>query len=150
MITYLKDIALCIIASMILLFVGELLGSSFFELMLGSLLEVIFAVFAINIASAALIAQLLNTISEKTGKPLNKSKDILMEELRLQAIMLVVSVVLLITYKSELQIDSPIYSQKERIQYWSKVGLLSIYLYFIWLTYDLGKSLFEVLKSRLP
>ncbi|HMJ68171.1 MAG TPA: hypothetical protein VK508_04725 [Cyclobacteriaceae bacterium] len=148
MITYLKDTAFCIVCSMILIFIGELLGSSFFDLVLQSLLEVIFAVFAINIASAALIAQLLNSVADKTGQPLTKSREVLMTELKLQACMLLISILLLILYSSKPPPGSAIISQHERILYWSKVGLLSIYLYFIWLTYDLGKSLFEVLKSR--
>jgi hypothetical protein len=150
MITYIKDISVCILVSVILIFISDTLHSTFFDLVLSSLLEVIFAVFAINIASTALIAELLNKVSEKTGKPLDKSKAVLMSELKIQALMIFASIILLITYNSNIPSDSIIYSWSEKVKYVSKIGLLTILLYFVWLTHDLGKSLFEILKAKFP
>lgn len=146
MMEYAKDIALCIVASIALVFFAGLLNSNFFEVVISSLLEVVFAVFAINIASAGIIAQLIRKVTEKTGHPMEASRTVVLEELKLQAIMLIASIILLVTYHSKIESSSILFDIADNIKYCSEIGLLAIYLYFIWLTYDLGKTLFEILK----
>jgi hypothetical protein len=108
------------------------------------------AIFAINIASAALIGQLIQNITEKTGHTMEKSRNVVISELKIQAVMLVLCIVFIVLYKTAIPQTSSFYEWSLRLKYCSQISLLSIYFYFIWLTYDLGRSLFQVLKVKIP
>lgn len=147
MIDYIKNISVCIIASMATYFLSEQLGSTFFKELIGSLLEVVCGIFAINIASTALIAELINKVSEKTGHSLDKSKQALIAELRIQLVLILAVVFFMVFYYADIPKTSLLYQFKDIISYLSKISMLSIFIYFVWITYDLGKSLFVVLEA---
>ncbi|HRH63536.1 MAG TPA: hypothetical protein PLI68_09445 [Bacteroidia bacterium] len=146
---YLKDACLCIVISLIVFSISRALGSTFFENLIGSLLEVICGVFAINIASTALIAELINKVSEKTGYKFEKSKNTLIRELKIQAGLIFALVFLLVFYYTDY--NKAVYwlvNYKSEILKVTETGLLSIFIYFIWLTLELGRALFAILEAN--
>ena len=147
---YFKDACVCIVVSVVFLMFGTAFESSFFKELMESLLEVVCGIFAINIASTALIADLIQKISAKTGHQFENSKESLITELKIQAILILCIVLFMVLYYANFEkIHCPIiYDIREKIKYVSEVGILSIFFYFIWLTYDLGTALFEILKYK--
>lgn len=147
---YVKDMCVCIVASMLILLFAKIMHSNFFDKLMESFMEVVCGIFAINIASTALIADLINKITAKTGHQFSNTKETLITELKIQAGMILMAVILSVLYYAKFsEIHSPvIYDYSTKIKFASEIGILSIFLYFLWLTFDLGKALFEILKFK--
>jgi|GEM_PF-4417177 hypothetical protein len=150
--TYFKDACVCIVVSVLMLLLAGALESKFFDELVQSSLEVMCGIFAINIASTALIAELIHKISEKTGASFSKSRSTLRRELKIQAMMIVCTVLLMVVYYIDYaspHVSINLIKYKTQITFVSEVGILSVFLYFVWITYDLAKALFAVLGSNL-
>jgi hypothetical protein len=144
--TYIRNILVFIGLSSIIVIMAFLLKSDFLDKFLtNDLLIILPTILAINVATSSILLSKISDIEIQIKFKFTKTVKGMRNALKEQIVLIVVTVVLLIVYKSIFLID--LTSNSDYYHLIINILLLSVFIWYLDILRDIGQAMFDIKKT---
>ena len=126
-------------------FFAQCIESDFINSFSANVISLLATILAINIASSSIIASKLREVILKTGGSFEKTKSELKTGLQAQLFLIAIAFIILILKDSKFLV---LHLDKNHIDLFTNSIILGIFIFYLDVIYDLGKSMFTLFTNK--